>query len=109
MRGNLGLLKTFLISHFALLTYFICVEIISSQLPQRHGEFENPYIPIYFIAVLEALTIYLLYSFWNSIKKYDGSKIWSYLSKLYALFVSQCVLLPLYFACYLMYLSEGRW
>lgn len=105
--GYYGLLKTFLFSHVALLCYFVCAEIISKFIQQRRGEFEDAYVPLYFIAVLELLAIYLLMSFWNAIKKYDGKIIWSYLSKFYALFVLQCILSPLYFACYLIYLSDA--
>lgn len=106
MRGNYGLLKTFLLSHVALLCYWICTELIVRFMPKRRGELDDAYAGLYFIAVLELLAIYLLLSFWNAIKKYDGRKAWVYMSMLYALFVSQCILLPLYILGYLVYLSE---
>lgn len=106
MRGELGLLKTFLLSHVALVSYFVIGQIIAMQLPQRRGEFENSSVPLYYLAVIELLGIFLLYSFWNAIKNYEGKKLWLILSKLYAFFVSQCVLLPLYIAGYMIYLSQ---
>lgn len=106
MRGEFGLLKTFLLSHFALVSYFVIGQIIAMQLPQRRGEFENSSVLLYYLAVIELLGIFLLYSFWNAIKNYEGEKLWLIFSKLYAFFVSQCVLLPLYIAGYMIYLSQ---
>jgi hypothetical protein len=103
-RGNYGLLKTFLLSHVALLCYFICAEIFTKFMQQRRGELEDVYAPLYFIAVLELLTIYLLVAFWNAIKKYDGKKVWIFISKSYAFFVLQCLMAPLYFIGYLYYI-----
>jgi hypothetical protein len=106
LQGNCSLLKTFLLGHLALVVFIIGAETISKFLPQQGGEFDDTYTPLYFIAVLELLAMYLLISFWNAIKKYKGSKVWLNLSKLYAFFVVQCILLPFYISAYLIYLSE---
>ena len=109
MRGKFGLLKTFFISHVVLIFYFICAEIIASKLTHVRGEFENPYMPIYFATVLEFIGIFLLFSFCNAIRNYKGKRLWTNLSICYAFFVLQCVLAPLYVGGYLIYLSDSTW
>ena len=109
IRGKYGLLKTFLISHVVLIFYLIFAEIIAIKLPRVRGEFENPYMPLYFVVVLELIGIFLLFSFWNAIRIYKGKRLWTNLSICYAFFVLQCVLLPLYVGGYLVYLSDSPW
>jgi hypothetical protein len=106
VQGDFGLLKTFLYSNVAVIFYVIASEAISMSFLQVRGEFESAYTPLYFIAVLELLAIFLLISYWNAIKQFEGGKVWVYLSKLYAFFVLQCILLPLYISAYLIFLSE---
>jgi len=102
-RGNFGVLKTFIFSHIALILFVVIAQLITNQLPQRRGELENSYVVLYFLLALELLGIYLLYSFWNAIKNYNGKKVWILISKSYAFFVLQCLMAPLYFIGYLYY------
>jgi len=108
-RGNLGVMKTFIFSHITLILFFVIAQLITNQLPQRRGELENSYVVLYFLLALELLGIYLLYSFWNAIKKYNGKKVWLLVSKSYAFFVLQCLIAPFYFFCYLIFLSDANW
>jgi hypothetical protein len=103
-RGNLGVLKTFIFSHIALILFFVIAQLITNQLPQRRGELENSYVVLYFLLALELLGIYLLYSFWNAIKNYNGKKVWMFISKTYAFFVLQCLMAPLYLVGYMYYI-----
>ena len=108
-RGNLGVLKTFFFSHIALILFLVSAQLITNQLPQRRGELENSYVSLYFLLALELLGIYLLYSFWNAIKNYNGKKILMLISKSYAFFVLQCLIAPFYFVGYMFYLSDPNW